>query len=152
MGSANSGYMLETKATLLFDDKHTLLAFLNNIELPARKMRCVDLMRRAPDATKGAMEYLFLYEILRAQDEGYTFYDLGYSPLAMIENMESDDPIVTKLFSLIYNNQKNIYDFKGLHFFKSRFHPNWETSYLIYPTRFDMPAVLLALLKLNSGK
>ena len=152
MGAANPGYMLDTKATLLFDGEGKLLAFQNNIELPARKMRSIDLMRRDPDAPKGAMEYLFLHEILKAKDEGLLYYDLGYSPLAMVENMESDDQFVSKLFTLIYNNQKRIYDFKGLHFFKSRFHPAWETSYLIYPSRFDMPAVLLALLRLNSGR
>ena len=118
----------------------------------ATALSSLDLMRRDSDSPRGAMDYLILSEILHSKEEGKTFYDLGFSPLAKVDESLSDNKIVTNLFKLIYDKQKKYYDFQGLHHFKSRFSPVWKQSYLVYPSRIVLPQVLMALLNLNKGK
>lgn len=151
MGKLTPEYLENTRTVLLYDRDNKLQAYLNNINLPLSKTRSVDLMRRNPDSPKGVMEFLFLNEILQAQKEGYEYYDLGFSPLAIPEDSFSSNKEVVKLFKLIYEKQKKYYDFQGLHQFKSKFKPDWQQSYLVYPNIFDLPKVLMALLVLNKG-
>ena len=149
MGKLSREYLENTKTTLLLDKENNLIAYLNNIELPLSKMRSVDLMRRDPDSPKGAMEFLFLNEIFQAQKDKLKYYDLGFSPLAGIDESFSDNKAIAKLFKLIYEKQKKYYDFHGLHLFKSKFAPEWQKSYLAYADVFDLPNILMALLSLN---
>jgi len=151
MGKSSSEYLEKTRTVLIFDKDEKLLAYLNNIELPVSKTRSVDLMRRDPNSPKGVMEFLFLNEILQAQKDGFDFYDLGFSPLAMVDEVFSDNKVVTKLLKLIYEKQKRYYDFQGLHMFKSKFNPEWKQSYLLYPGVINLPTVLMALLELNKA-
>lgn len=152
MGKSSLKYLNETKTTLLFDKDNNLLAYVNNIELPGSNSRAVDLMRKDPEAPyKGAMEALFLYEILQAKTEGKKYYDLGLSPLAEMDKSLSDNKIAFDLLTLIYKKQSRYYDFKGLHHFKSKFMPVWKQSFLAYPSQMKLTKVLIALLELNKA-
>lgn len=152
MGKSSLKYLSETKTSLLFDKDENLLAYVNNIELPGSNSRAVDLMRRDPEIkTKFVMESLFLNEILEAKTEGKAYYDLGLSPLAEMDKSLADNKIAFKLLTLVYNQQKNFYDFKGLHHFKSKFKPEWRQSFLTYPSQASLPSILFALLNLNKG-
>ena len=152
MGKSSQKYLSETRTMLLLDKDNNLLAYLNNIELPGNNSRAVDLMRRDPEISiKGAMEILFLNEILQAKAEGKKYYDLGFSPLAEMDKSLADNKIAFKLLTLIYEKQKRYYDFQGLHHFKSKFKPIWKASFLVYPSQVALPKVLLALLNLNKA-
>lgn len=152
MGRSTPKYLESTRTVLLFDKDNNLLAYVNNIDLLQTNARSIDLMRRDPELARGAMEYLILHEILAAQQEEKDFYDLGFSPLAKIDEAFSDNKTVIRLFKLIFEKQRRYYDFQGLHKFKSKFLPNWNQSYLIYPSILELPNVLMALLELNKGK
>ncbi len=151
MGSATREYLAGTRTRLLFSADSRLLAYLNSFDLEKASIRTIDLMRRHPEAPAGAIEFLFVKEIETAREEGYASFDLGYSPLAMVSAGKDDDGLTARLFRHIYERQRRFYDFKGLHEFKAKFSPRWETTYLAYPSRFELPEVLLALLRLNSG-
>lgn len=152
MGKSSPEYLESTRTVLLLDKDDNLMAYLNNIELPRSKTRSVDLMRRNVSMHgSGVMEYLFLNEILAAQEEGLDYYDLGFSPLAKIDEAFSDNKVVTNLFKLIFEKQKRYYDFQGLHLFKSKFGPQWKQSYLVYPKTLELPNVLMSLLNLNKA-
>lgn len=151
MGKSSAKYLSETRSTLLFDKDNNLLAYINNVELPGIKGRAVDLMRKDPDSPKGVMDVLFVHEILAAKEEGLDFYDLGFSPLAKVDDSLTDNNLVVKLFKLIFDKQRRYYDFQGLHQFKSKFLPEWQMSHLVYPSQLTLPNVLVALLSLNNN-
>ena len=44
----------------------------------------------------------------------------------------------------VFRHANGRYRFAGLHAFKRKFHPEWETRYLCYPTASILPEVLLA--------
>jgi phosphatidylglycerol lysyltransferase len=151
MGSLSLDYLLKSRTRVVYDHEMKLLAYANFIDLPGEKLRAVDLMRRNPEAPSGAIEFLFVLEIERARDEGFLFFDLGFSPLSMIDPESSEDKPVSKLFTLIYEKQKRIYDFRGLHNFKSKYAPDWKPLYLLYPrSPVSKLSVLIALFRLNS--
>lgn len=151
MGKAAPKYLKETRSVLLLDKDENLLAYINNVELPGINGRAVDLMRREIDAPAGVMEALLAHEILQAQKEKKSCYDLGFSPLAKISENYADNTAAVKILKLIYNHQKRYYDFQGLHQFKAKFMPEWHASVLAYPGAINLPKVLFALLRLNKS-
>jgi phosphatidylglycerol lysyltransferase len=51
----------------------------------------------------------------------------------------------------IYKNVNQFYNFKGLHEFKEKFHPEWSPRYMIYPGAANLAACWLAVVQANSG-
>lgn len=151
MGKSSSKYLSETRTMIMLDKDDNLLAYVNNVELAGINGRSIDLMRRDPEAPAGVMDTLLLHEILAAKEDNKAFYDLGFSPLAKIDEAFSDNQPIIKLFKLIFEKQRKYYDFQGLYQFKSKFGPEWKTSYLVYTNQLELPNILLALLRLNKG-
>jgi phosphatidylglycerol lysyltransferase len=60
-------------------------------------------------------------------------------------------PRTERALHYLYENVGRLYNFKGLHAYKEKFHPNWEPRYLIYPGAANLPAVATALVRANSG-
>lgn len=142
-------YLSETKTTLLFDKEDNLIAYLNNIELPGNNSRAVDIMRRDPEINyNGVMEFLFLNEIIKAKEDGKKYYNLGVSPLASTDISLADNKTAFKLLKMIYEKQRNYYDFKGLYNFKLKFNPIIRQTHLVYPKQISLPNVLWALLNI----
>lgn len=142
-------YLSETKTTLLLDKDENLIAYLNNIEIPGNNSRAVDIMRRDPEINyNGVMEFLFLNEIMKAKEDGKKYYSLGVSPLANLDISLADNKMALKLLKMIFEKQRNYYDFKGLYNFKLKFHPILRQTHLIYPSQISLPKVLWALLNI----
>lgn len=149
MGKSTPEYLEQTRTILAFDKNNRLMGYINSIDLPEINSRSVDIMRRDPKSPPGVMDMLFLSEILSAKEEGKVYYDLGFSPLAKIDETFSENKLVIRLLKLVYEKQSKYYDFQGLHKFKSKFQPDWQPSYLAYPSQIELPQVLMSLIKLN---
>lgn len=149
MRTSTLKYLSETKTTLLLDKEDNLIAYLNNIEIPGNNSRAVDIMRRDPEINyNGVMEFLFLNEIIKAKEDGKKYYNLGVSPLANMDKALADNKLAFKLLRMIYEKQRNYYDFKGLYSFKSKFNPIIRQTHLVYPREIYLPKVLWALLNI----
>lgn len=149
MRKSTLSYLSETKTTLLFDKENNLIAYLNNIEIPGNNSRAVDIMRRNPEINyNGVMEFLFLNEIIKAKEEGKKYYNLGVSPLAYMDESLSDNKMAFKILKMIFDKQRNYYDFKGLYHFKLKFNPILRPTHLVYPSQISLPKVLWALLNI----
>lgn len=149
MRTSTLKYLSETKTTLLFDKEDNLIAYLNNIEIPGNNSRAVDIMRRDPEINyNGVMEFLFLNEIIKAKEDGKKYYNLGVSPLANMDKALADNKLAFRFLKLIYEKQRNYYDFKGLYSFKQKFNPIIRQTHLVYPKQIYLPKVLWALLNI----
>lgn len=92
----------------------------------------VDLMRYGEDGPNGVMDFLFAEMFLWAKAQGYKSFDLNTSPAAGVEpNRQA--PLLTTIAKLAYEHGENIYNFKGVRRFKTKFHPDWEDVYLVAP-------------------
>ncbi len=92
----------------------------------------VDLMRYGDDGPNGVMDFLFAEMFLWAKAQGYRIFDLNTSPAAGVEP-NAQAPILTTMAKIAYEYGENIYNFKGVRRFKSKFCPGWENVYLAHP-------------------
>ncbi|MFN8543628.1 MAG: bifunctional lysylphosphatidylglycerol flippase/synthetase MprF [Candidatus Binatia bacterium] len=127
-----------------------VVAFANLWRTAAREELSVDLMRHRPDAPPGLMDYLFVELMLRAQAEGYRWFDLGMAPLSGFE-ARALAPLWTRLGAFVFRHGEHFYNFRGLRQYKAKFDPVWTPRYLASPGGLVLPRVLGNLATLVSG-
>src|SRR5215208_1201258 len=108
-------------------------------------------MRYLQHVESGLMDFLFVSLFQWARDEqGCSTFNLGLSALSGVGE-HSDDPIIERTLNFIYQNVNRIYNFRGLHSFKEKFHPSWAQRYLIYPGASNLPIISAALFRASLG-
>jgi len=155
-------------------------AFTTWVPIPARRGWALDLGRRRPDSTPGAMDLLVVRTLQAVRERGEAMLSLSLSALAMVESRESDlepgaspagdsgagaepalapaeprraaaaDAPPDRAREFLMQHLARFYDFKGLFRWKSRFDPCFEDRYLVYPGPFALPRVALALIRAQS--
>jgi phosphatidylglycerol lysyltransferase len=124
-----------------------IVAFANLWEAGDRQELSVDLMRYAPSAPKGVMDFLFASILEHGRDQGWKRFNLGMAPLSGLEGRRLA-PHWSKAGHFLFSHGEGLYNFRGLRHYKEKFHPAWEPRYLAYPGGLTLPGVLanLALL------
>jgi phosphatidylglycerol lysyltransferase len=110
----------------------------------------IDLMRYHKDSPHGTMDYLFLSIFNWCKEQGYEWCSMGMSPLANLNDELSQNKF-DKIGQLIFHKGNHFYNFKGLYEYKNKFHPSWESRYLVYRKSF-LPVLLIKLIWLIHRK
>jgi phosphatidylglycerol lysyltransferase len=150
VGRFDDDYVRESLVTTVRDPRGRVTAFVSAAPEYQEPELAIDLMRRRLDAEPGTMEMLLVTLIQWAREQGTPRVNLGLSGLAGIGQTPSD-PALEKALHFIYDHLNQLYNFKGLHAFKEKFHPVWSPRYLIYPGTTALPAVLPALVRAETG-
>lgn len=127
-----------------------MTAFANLIPEYARNEVAIDLMRHYAGTEHGTMEFLFAKMLLWAKEKKYDTFSLGLSAIVSVGE-KPDDPRVEQALHTLATQVSRFYNFKGLHDFKEKFHPQWEPRYLAYPGATSLPLVISTLLRVHSG-
>ncbi len=127
------------------------VAFANLVPEYQKNELTLDLMRHIPRMENGVMEYLFVRMLQWARERGCATFSLGLSAIVGVGE-RPDDPRVEKALHTISEYVGRFYNFKGLHRFKEKFHPQWEPRFLVYPGPASLPLVMDTLLRVHSGK
>jgi phosphatidylglycerol lysyltransferase len=109
-----------------------------------------DLMRYDSRAPYGVMEYLFLQLIFWGQREGYRWLNIGMAPLSGLASRPLA-PLWHRLGAFAYRRGEQLYNFRGVRFFKEKFDPEWRPRYLVCPGGIALPRVLANVAALVSG-
>lgn len=125
-------------------------AFTNIVSEYQKNEASIDLMRHRPEAENGVMDFLFISLFQWAREQGYDSFNLGLSALSGLGET-SQDPAVERALHYIYEHVDRFYNFKGLHAYKEKFHPDWSSRYLIYPDLLSLPLVAIAMMRADSG-
>lgn len=150
MGWFDDDYLRQSPVMIITAPDGTLSAFANLIPEYQRSEYAIDLMRRRAQIENGTMDFLFINLLRWAKEQGVATFSLGLSPLAGLG--EAADNLATeRALNYIYENVNRFYNFKGLHAFKEKFHPNWQPRYLLYPGLSSLPLVGAALVSANTG-
>jgi phosphatidylglycerol lysyltransferase len=150
LGWFDESYLNTCPILLVRDREGFIEAFANLVpEFQANEI-AVDLMRYRQHSESGLMDFLFVSLFQWAHQQGYATFNLGLSALSDVGE-HSEDPIMERALNFIYQNVNRIYNFRGLHSFKEKFHPVWERRYLIYPGASNLPATSAALLRASLG-
>jgi phosphatidylglycerol lysyltransferase len=84
-----------------------------------------------------------------AKDKDYATFSLGLSAIVGVGE-KPGDPRVEQALHTLSDYVSRFYNFKGLHNFKEKFHPNWEPRYLIYQGPASLPLVLSTILQVHT--
>ena len=151
LGWFNEAYLNTCPILFVRDREGFIEAFANLIVEFKASEATVDLMRHRKHVEGGLMDFLFVSMFQWAQAQKYATFNLGLSPLSGVgERLE--DPAIERTLNYIFRNTNRIYNFRGLHAFKEKFHPMWSPRYLAYPGPASLPSVSAALLRASLGR
>lgn len=103
----------------------------------------LDLMRRRDGGFPPVMEYLIGMCAVAFRDEGAQIMSLSGAPLA--HEYPPEARLIAGLSARLADALEPVYGFQSLHRFKSKFHPRYETLYLLYRDEGDLPRIGAAL-------
>jgi len=150
LGWFDDEYVRRAPVMVVHGPDGAITAFANIVPEYQLSEITIDLMRHRRDAGSGTMDFLFVNLIEWAREQGYGTFNLGLSPLAGVGE-DPGDPAVERAFNFVFHSVSRFYDFKGLHRFKSKFRPDWSPRYVVYPGTLNLPPVLHAVVRAQSG-
>ncbi|MGK9147962.1 DUF2156 domain-containing protein [Plantibacter flavus] len=103
----------------------------------------LDLMRRRDGGFPPVMEFLLGSSALHFRDEGAQFMSLSGAPLA--HEYPPDAGPIAVLSEKLADTLEPVYGFQSLHRFKEKFHPRYETLYLLFRDESDLTRIAAAL-------
>ncbi|WP_239642543.1 bifunctional lysylphosphatidylglycerol flippase/synthetase MprF [Microbacterium sp. B19] len=103
----------------------------------------LDLMRRREGGFGPVMEYLIGSSAQQFSNEGAEVMSLSGAPLA--HEYPADAGVLADLQERMASMLEPVYGFASLHRFKQKFHPRYETMYLLYRDEADLTRIGAAL-------
>lgn len=128
LGAFEDSYVTSQPVALL-RKQGRVVAFATVFVTETKHEGTVDIMRFAPDAPRGSMDFLFVSLLEHLKSAGYQVFNLGMAPLSGMSKREIA-PVWDRIGGTMFEHGERFYNFKGLRAFKSKFHPLWQPRYL----------------------
>jgi phosphatidylglycerol lysyltransferase len=103
----------------------------------------LDLMRRRDNGFAPVMEFLIGSSARTFSDEGAQILSLSGAPLT--HEYPAGAGLIADLSTKLADALEPVYGFQSLHRFKQKFHPRYETMYLLYRDESDLSRIGLGL-------
>jgi lysylphosphatidylglycerol synthetase-like protein (DUF2156 family) len=108
----------------------------------------LDLMRRTPDAPRGVVELLLVRAIERFRSCGAQIVSLAM--VAWADTRQEMSPIQRQLTSFVTDRLHLVETRHTLFNFKEKFHPCWQSRYVVASTTLALPKIALAVLRVRN--
>ncbi len=144
LGRFDDAYVAASPVATVEDGSGRVVAFASLMPDYGHHGLAVDLMRSVDDAPSETMLFLFVRLIERLRDDGLERLDLGLSALSGLD-ASTRAPLTERALATLFERGNGLYNFKGLHVFKSKFHPTWEPRDLAHPPGFGVLQALEAV-------
>lgn len=127
-----------------------IIAFVTVWSGWARTELFLDLMRSFQDVPRGTMDLLFVRLMQWAQAEGYTWFNLGMSPLP--EPIRTGHRTIWDWFlAVVRRVGERFYNAQGIRRYKEKFDPEWTPRYVIAHGHLPLLRGLMDVVVLTSG-
>lgn len=103
----------------------------------------LDVMRRREGGFGPVMEFLIAQSALTFRDEGAALMSLSGAPLT--HEYPPEARLLTELSTRLADALEPVYGFRSLHRFKAKFHPRYETMYLLFRDEADLTRIAAGL-------
>jgi phosphatidylglycerol lysyltransferase len=133
------------RLTIVRDQSQQVHAFTSWVRLGADAL-ALDLVRRRPDATGGAVDLAMVVAIDEARRLGIRSVSIGAVPFRDTVGDAPDGAVAQRARRLIYAHGVGSYRYRSLAHFKNKFAPRWATRDVALPRG---PARLTALVGLT---
>ncbi len=130
--------------------ENRIVAFANMMYTSDKGELTIDLMRHHSSAPGGIMDFLFLNIMLWGKENGFKDFNLGSVPLSGLVNKPLA-PLWNRIGAVIFGYSEKFYNFQGLRSYKNKFHPDWQSRYLVYSKPLALPRSLIDIAILVSG-
>ncbi len=150
LGFFDEDYLRLTDIAVIKDEAGVIRAFANLWQTTNHEEIAIDLMRYDPNTEKGIMDFLFSELMLWGKEENYQWFSMGLAPLAGLEQFPLA-PLWHKIGATLFDLGDQFYNFKGLHEYKAKYTPYWESRYLAVPGGFSTPIIMVLITCLISG-
>lgn len=126
---------LEHRRVFVAEHSGKVVAFLVCSPIPQRNGWLVEQFVRGKVAPNGAMELLLYSAVQAFVKAGSAYLTLGLSPLSIAASSRDNPRWLELGFEILRLHGTRFYNFRGLHFFKSKFQPKaWDPVYAIVNT------------------
>ena len=109
----------------------------------------LDLMRRASDGPPGVIELLIVRAVERFRARGAEVVSLGV--VAMADTRQEMTASQRKLASFVTEHLRLLETHRSLLYFKQKFHPCWESRYVVASTTLALPKIAFAVLRVHQS-
>jgi phosphatidylglycerol lysyltransferase len=143
-------YVSSYPLLVLRDQNNYRVAFTNILTDSNRGEVILDMLRYRPYVHPDIEKYLLAALIEWAQTEQYEKMDLGLSTLSG-KNGNHSDSLAERGLHYMYEHIESFEKTTSLHYLKEKLKPRWEPYYLIFPDYGTFPAVVVALIRADTG-
>ncbi|WP_315789564.1 phosphatidylglycerol lysyltransferase domain-containing protein [Fischerella sp. JS2] len=150
LGWFDETYLKECEIAVVQSSHGEIIAFANIVSEYQLNEITNDLMRHRKSIENGTMDFLFISMFQHYKEQGYDSFNLGLSALAGVGETQQSRRL-EKTLHYLYQHLERFYNFQGLHAYKDKFHPIWQSRYLVYPSLAALPDVIVALIRADSG-
>ncbi|NJM96160.1 MAG: DUF2156 domain-containing protein [Phormidesmis sp. RL_2_1] len=149
LGWFDDDYLRDCEIAVVHNKSDQPVAFANIVPEYQTKEATIDLMRHQAEIERGTMDFLFVSMLQHFKALNYEGFNLGLAALSGVgETGESTR--IEKGMHYLYEHLNQFYNFQGLRAYKDKFHPHWESRYIVYPRLAALPNVAVALVRADS--
>lgn len=149
LGWFDYNYLRECEVAVVHNKAGNPVAFANTIPEYQIPEATLDLMRHQANIEQGTMDFLFISMLQHFQARGYESFNLGLAALSGVGET-GEATRLEKGMHYLYAHLSQFYNFQGLRAYKDKFHPQWESRYLVYPELAALPNIVVALVRADS--
>ncbi|NMG18167.1 phosphatidylglycerol lysyltransferase domain-containing protein [Brasilonema bromeliae] len=150
LGWFDETYLRECEIVTVQSSHGEIIAFTNIVLEYQLNEVTNDMMRHRKSIENGTMDFLFLSMFQHYKDRSYDSFNIGLSALSGVGKTQESGRL-EKVLHYLYKHLERFYNFQGLHAYKDKFHPRWESRYLVFPSLTALPDVVVALVRADSG-
>ncbi|MGB8253233.1 MAG: flippase-like domain-containing protein [Anaerolineaceae bacterium] len=151
LGWFYDNYIKTNPVLTIKDQNGYAVAFANVLARPQTKSVILDLLRYRPEDDPRILDYLLISMVLWAKKNKQKTFNVGLSA-TVGDGQKQDGTLAERGLYYIYEHIDTSYEFKGLHKIKEKFNPRWEPRYMAFPDYGSLPAVAMALIRVDSDE